>query len=304
MRKIAIFGGTGFIGRALYEKLAADYELYIITRNTEKAEEIFGHEARIIEWNKQNLLSLSDKFNGFFAFINLIGENIGTRLWTVKQKERLLQSRLNTARSIVKLVNSLESKPEVLIQASAIGYYGNSYSELFTEASANGFGFMATLTGKWESELEEIEQGNRVVVIRSGIVLGNNGGFMKTFMIPFRLFLGGYFGNGKQWMSWIHIEDEVLAIKHLIENAKTEGVYNLTSPEPVVFKEFSKALGKSIRRPSWTKVPAFLLRVVFGEMADEVLLASQKVIPENLVRSGYEFRYNRLVEALNNINTI
>lgn len=233
--------------------------------------------------------------------INLIGENVGSGYWTKKKKDKILNSRKQSASRIVKLINTLKNKPEVVIQASAVGYYG-SYSEIeITESSPKGNGFLSLVTEQWENELNKLPESIRKIFLRTGVVIGKGGGLVKNLMIPFKLFVGGPFGNGKQWLPWIHIKDEVEAIRFLLENKAVKGVYNLVSPNPVRQKDFMKAFGRTLNRPSWFKVPSFLLTSFFGEMAREMFLKSQKVKPTRLFEAGYRFHFLDVNIALNDL---
>ncbi len=300
MKKIIIFGATGFIGKELVTLLQKDYEVFVVSRNKQKAKQVFNENINIIEWAGDEI---HDKkpFQNAYAMINLIGENVGSGYWTKKKKDKILNSRKQSTRRIVDLINTLKNKPETIIQGSAVGYYG-SYSEMeITEESSKGNGFLSEVTEQSEDELNGLPENIRKIFLRTGVVIGKGGGLVKSLMIPFKLFIGGPLGNGKQWFPWIHMKDEIEAIKFLLENTTAEGVYNLVSPNPVRQKDFMKAFGKTINRPSYFKVPAFFLKAVFGEMAREMFLKSQKVKPKRLLEAGYSFHFVDVNTALNDL---
>jgi hypothetical protein len=210
-----------------------------------------------------------------------------------------MQSRTNSASAIVDAVSGAKNKPAVVIQASAVGYYGSRGDEQLNEDSGLGSGFLADVCRRTESMAARVERsGVRCVAIRSGLVLAREGGVLPRFMKPFRFFLGGTLGSGRQWMSWISLEDEIRAIRFLLEKPDLKGPFNLTAPEAVTMRQFSRTLGQVLRQPAWTTVPAFVLRLALGQMADEALLASQKAIPKRLLDAGFTFKHPELREAL------
>ena len=190
-------------------------------------------------------------------------------------------------------------KPRLFIQASAIGYYGSSGDEVLDEKSLKGSGFLSDLVQAWEGSTKEVEaHGVKRIIIRSGVVLGRGAVLLSILKIPFKLYVGGYAGSGKQWFSWIHLEDEIKIIRFLINNPHIRGKVNSVSPEPVRMKEFAQTIGKILKRPSWTKAPAFLMKFILGDMAKETILASQKIFPKKLLEAGYQFKYPNLNPAL------
>jgi hypothetical protein len=211
---------------------------------------------------------------------------------------------MDSSRAVLEAIKQVDKKPTVVIQASAIGWYGPRQDELLDEDSTPGKGFLASVCRDVESSAKEFEGlGLRCVVIRTGVVLGWDGGAFPKLIKPFRFYLGGHLGSGRQWFSWIHLEDEVAAIKFLMENEHLKGVFNLTAPQPVTMKEFSKILGKVMHRPVWLNVPAFAARLAFGEMADEMLMSGQKVLPKRLLNTGFDFKYTNVEQALNDITS-
>jgi len=297
--KVVITGATGFIGRALCKALHSDYEIIALSRDADRASKSLGEMAKVTEWDGRTTGSWLGAANGSFAIINLAGENIASGRWTESRKAGILHSRLDSTRAVIEAIKQMEKKPAVVIQASAIGFYGPCSDEPLDEDSPPGKGFLSTVCRRVESSVEEIERlGVRCVVIRTGVVLGRDGGACEKLVKPFRFFLGGHLGSGRQWFSWIHVEDEIAAIKFLMENDNLKGAFNLTAPEPVTMKEFCKILGKVIHRPSLMKVPAFAARLAFGEMADEMLLSGQKVLPKRLLNTGFDFKYINVKKAL------
>jgi uncharacterized protein (TIGR01777 family) len=236
--------------------------------------------------------------DGADGVIHLAGEPIAAKRWSDKQKERIRSSRILTTRALVEAIAKAKERPKFLLNGSAIGYYGAHGDETLTEEAHPGNDFLARLSIEWEKEATRAEEhGLRVIRLRTGIVLGKGGGALAKMLLPFKLFIGGPLGSGKQWMSWVHLEDEIGLIQLLIENPQARGAVNATAPNPVTMKEFCQTLGRALHRPSWAPVPAFVLRLMLGEMA-EMLLTGQRVLPEKALSLGYRFRYPDLREAL------
>jgi uncharacterized protein (TIGR01777 family) len=302
--KAVITGATGFIGCALCRLLHKDYEVIALSRDASRAVKSIGKLAKVIEWDGRTTGSWLKQTDGAFAIINLAGENIASGRWTESRKAGILHSRLDSAKAVIEATKQMDKKPSVIIQASAIGFYGPHSDEPLDEDSPPGKGFLASVCRNVESSVEKIEQlGVRCVVIRSGVVLGRDGGAFEKLVKPFRFFLGGHLGSGRQWFSWIHLDDEVAAIKFLMENEHFKGAFNLTAPQPVTMKEFCNVLGKVLHRPSWMKVPTFAARLAFGEMADEMLLSGQRVLPKRLLNTNFNFKYTNVKKALNDITS-
>ncbi len=297
--RVVITGATGFIGSALVRELCAQYELVALSRDVQKASKLFGSDVRVVQWDGGTAEGWADEAEGAYAIINLAGQNIASGRWTKAVKDRILQSRLDAIRAVADAVEKAEHKPEVVIQASAIGFYGSRGDEELNEESGAGGGFLAEVCRELERAAERIEKlGVRPVVIRTGVVLGLEGGALPRFAAPFRFYLGGYVGSAGQWLSWIGLNDEVAAIRFLMENDQLSGIFNLTSPGPVTVKEFAKTLGKVLNKPAWTSVPAFVIRLGMGQMGTEVLLGSQRVLPKRLAEAGFEFAHSNLSDAL------
>ena len=297
--RVMITGATGFIGRALCVALHRDYDIIALSRRVDRARQSIGHIATVVGWDAKTPAGWKDQAEDASAIINLAGENVGSGRWNEKRKSRILQSRLDSTGAVIDAVKELENKPNVVILASAIGYYGSRRDEQLDETSKPGEGFLANVCQQVESRAEEIESlGVRCIILRTGIVLGQNGGALAKLAQPFRFFLGGYLGSGDQWFSWISLDDEIAAIRFLMEHEPLRGAFNLTAPQPVTMKEFCATLGKVLHRPSWMHVPAFILRLALGEMADGMLLSGQRVLPKRLLDAGFEFRYPEVEKAL------
>jgi len=302
-KQIIITGATGFIGKSLcFHLLEHGYAVTVLSRNPENAADIFENSVKTTHWNGKDIESWKEVLEASYAVINLAGENIASGRWTPGKKKNILDSRINASRAISEAIKHARNKPEVIIQGSATGYYGSRGDEQLTEISRKGTGFLADVVEQVESTMKKMKSGDtRIVFIRTGIVLERESGILSRMMLPFRFFAGGPPGSGKQWLSWIHLEDEINAIRFLLENKEAEGIYNLTAPDPVTMKEFCSIMGKAMKRPSWLPVPAFALKILFGQMADETILTSQRVLPQRLLEAGYNFKHNNLENALSDI---
>ncbi len=288
--RILIAGGSGFIGSHLSSYLSKKgHQVLIVSRDPSKGiayDEVHRH----VDANT--------------VIVNLAGENIASGRWTTEKKRRIRESRIRSGRKLVEEIRKSGKRPGVFVQASAIGYYGRSLDEEFDELSPPGDDFLARVVVDWENSTREIEEmGIRRVIIRIGLVLSKNGGAYPRMSFPFRLGLGGRIGSGKQWMSWIHIDDVVRAVEFLMEG-DFSGPFNLTAPYPVRNGEFTRTLCEVLRRPCFFHVPSFLLRLLFGEMADYLLLDGQKVIPRRLMESGFQFLYPDLRKALMSLEDV
>jgi hypothetical protein len=289
--KILITGGTGFIGTPLSQELRNSRHTVVVTtrRQSDSKEKL--------TWNPPDLIS-SDVISAFDAVINLAGEPIAPGRWTKERKERILTSRISTTRALFDSIKNAKKKPKTLISASAIGYYGAHGDEHLTEDTAPANDFLADVCKQWEAEaLRAKEFEVRVVVVRIGGVLESDGGALPQMMVPFKFFVGGPLGSGKQWFSWIHRDDVVGIIKFALDNDNISGPVNATAPNPVTNTEFSAALGKALKRPSWLAVPGFILRLTLGELGN-VLLTGQRVFPEKALKAGYQFKYTAVKDAL------
>ncbi len=302
-KRIIITGATGFIGRPLCTHLVEEgYDVVALSRNPVKGAESLPDNISVVKWDAKTAEGWANYADGTYAIINLAGENIGSGRWTQGRKQKILQSRLNAGKAVVQAVERAENKPKVVIQASGIGYYGDRGEEVLDESSLAGSGFLSEVAKQWEESARKVESfGVRYLMIRTGVVLGADGGFLSRVTLPFRLFVGGRLGSGKQWISWIHIDDEVKAIAFLMERQDLQGAFNLTAPNPVTSKDFFSIVGKVMKRPSWLPVPSFLLRLMLGKMAEELILSGQRAAPKRLLECGYEFLFPEAESALGEI---
>ena len=299
--RILITGGSGLIGRALSANLARDgNEIIILSRQPERIVGLpMGVSARW--WDSHTTEGWSSLVDGTDAIINLAGENISSGRWSDERKHAILKSRSSAGQAVVQAVRAAARKPRIVIQASGIGYYGPYGDEEITEETPPGHDFLAQLAANWESSTASLESlGVRRAIIRTGVVLSIEGGALPRMLLPFRFFAGGRLGSGRQWFPWIHIADEVGAIRFLIENETANGPFNLTAPVPLNNAEFSRLLGQQLRRPALMPIPAFALRLLFGEMAT-VLLDGQRAIPRRLIQLGFTFQFPEAELALRDL---
>jgi uncharacterized protein (TIGR01777 family) len=300
---IILAGGSGLIGKRLVQRLHERGDsVVLLTRKQQSISQPSIPFIKFVLWDAAAVSTWSAELETADAVINLSGEPIAAKRWTTEQKHRIIASRIISTRAITEAIHRAQHKPKVLLNASAVGFYGNVPDGDVTEKYPRGSGFLASVCEQWEREAVNAQRdGVRVALLRTGIVLDANGGALQKLLLPFQLFLGGYLGNGKPWFPWIHIEDEVSAIMFALENSKIEGAINLAAPETVQMKEFCSVLGMVLHRPSWMPVPAFALKLLLGELAQSLLLDGQKVIPQKLMENGFEFRYPKLKEALESL---
>lgn len=295
--KLVITGATGFVGSALCARLLQRGDnLTLLTRhaprNGSTPAKSWCHWTPGMDGEWETVCDGAD------GVINLAGEPIAAKRWTENQKRRIHSSRIDATRSIVDAIGRAKRKPAFLLNASAVGYYGPHGDEVITEEAQAGTDFLASVCRDWEAEAQKVEpMGIRVVRLRTGVVLGSGGGALAKMALPFRFFVGGPLGSGNQWMSWIHLEDEIGLILHLMETTQAVGAVNATAPNPATMGDFCRTLGKVMHRPPWAPVPALALRLMLGEMAD-MLLTGQRVIPAAAEQLGYTFRYPNLYDAL------
>jgi len=299
--KIAIVGGSGFIGRNLAKALhRAGEEVIIFSRKNSLPQELMGlANIHLVSTSKPSAKDLE----GVDALVNLAGESVVGEKWSDKRKEALRTSRVDFTRSIVEELAKVKVKPKVFLQGSAIGFYGmhETGKPVFSEDAKPGEDFLAKLCVDWEEEANRMKEfGVRTVLIRTGIVLSPESGAMQQMLLPFKMFVGGPLGNGKQYMSWIHLADMIGAIQFLLANPKAEGAFNFTAPNPCSNEEFSTVLGKVMGRPSFMRVPSFPLIALYGEGA-EVILKGQNVIPTKLTALNYQFQFPELKPALEDL---
>ncbi len=294
MKKICITGGTGFVGTAVTRFLnEKGHRVVTFSRHPEKYER---KETKLLKFRPYQ--SLEAEIDGSDMVFNLAGENLFDQRWTDKLKSRILRSRIKTTRAVVEAIAKASRKPEVLLSASAVGYYGSRGAEKLDEKQPAGDDFLARVCMQWEEEALEIEStGVRLVIPRLGIVLDKTGGALEKMITPFSLFVGGPLGNGKQYFPWVHMQDVCEAFWFAATKPDFEGIFNVSAPNPVSMKEFAKNLGKVMNRPSFFPVPEFALRLLVGE-ATSALIASQRVIPEKLQNEGFSFTYEKPYDAL------
>lgn len=297
---VLIFGGTGFVGRNLTEELLANgYQVNVVTRNPQKTANRLENKIQVIEWDNISPLSSIYKLDQIDVVINLAGESIGSRRWTNSVKEEIIASRIRTTGAIVAAINNGTIQPKVIINASAVGYYGLCEDEEITESEEVGLDFLAQVCREWENEAYKVQNNlTRVVTIRIGVVLGNEGA-LNRMALPFKFYIGGPLGTGNQWLSWIHIQDLTSMIRFIIEHQELAGPINAVAPNPVRMGDFSKILGKVLNRPSWLPVPEILLKIALGQMA-EMLLHGQRAVPKKILSADFEYRFPKLKAALEN----
>jgi uncharacterized protein len=303
MKRVIITGGTGFIGVALANELLKNgYEVIALTRNPDKAKLPQG--VRSVKWDGHTAEGWGEFVNGADAIVNLAGESIGVPPlpWTPERKKKIRDSRVNAGQAIVAAVQAAEEKPRVLIQSSAVGYYGPHRDDVVTEDTPAGTDFLAKVCTEWETSTADVwSLGVRRVVIRTGLPLSFSGGVLPWFALPFKFFVGGPIGNGKQYVPWIHISDYVSAIRFLIENTAARGAFNLSAPNPVTNAEMATALGHALKRPSWFPAPAVIIQVALGELADSLLLSGQRQMPTRLQQLGFKFNFTQIENALRDL---
>lgn len=300
--KVGITGATGLIGRLLVRRLSeAGHELVLFSRSLERGQSL-SPDSRIVQWDALVSPPPEGSLDGLDALVHLLGEGIANGRWTAAQKKLIRDSRITGTRNLIGALKRCQNGPRVLISASAIGLYGSRGEESLDETSQAGKGFLPATCESWEQEASIAAEANvRTVLLRTGIVLSTRGGALAKMLLPFRLCLGGPLGSGEQWMSWIHLEDHIGLILHALERDEVEGPLNATAPNPVTNRTFSKALGRALGRPAIAPTPGFVLKLMFGEMAQALLLEGQKVLPSRAMRMGYRFRFPEVDLALQDL---
>jgi uncharacterized protein len=322
-----ITGGTGLIGRALIDSLVASgqetggqetgsqetggqetgsqetasHRVTVLTRSPQKHQASLPAGVTAVGWDGKSAQGWGHLADGADAIVNLAGEGIADGRWSEERKRRIAQSRVDAGKAVVEAVRQAKVKPKVLVQASAVGYYGVGDDTPLPESGPAGQDFLGQVCAKWEASSAEVEQmGVRRVVIRTGIVLSTAGGAFPKLLLPFYFFAGGPIGSGKQYFPWIHIDDQVRAIRFLMENEQASGPYNLAAPNPPTNKEFVQKLGKAMGRPALLPVPAIVFKIIFGEMST-VLLDGQRAVPQALEAAGFGFAYPEATAATQDI---
>ena len=297
---ILISGGSGFIGSALTRSLLKEgHNVWVLTRNPARTRLPAG--AQSVRWDGRTNQGWIGVFSQMNAVVNLAGESVGKWPWTDRRKKLIRDSRVDAGLAIADAFQKVDKRPAVLIQASGVGYYGQCGKETVAEDSPAGNDFMATVAYNWESSTRIVDSlGVRRVIIRSSLVLNARQGVLPLIALPVRFWAGGPLGNGEQGVSWIHIDDEVRAIRYVLENDKARGAFNLSAPNPIPNADFVRSLAKALYRPYWMPAPAFLLRMILGEMST-LLLDGQFVIPQRLVNLGFVFHYETAQEAFRDL---
>jgi uncharacterized protein (TIGR01777 family) len=304
--KIVVTGGTGFLGQPLCRTLADDeHDVTVFTRGQPTGSSVRKDGLTLFGWSPdRDGGDWQKQIDGADAVINLAGEPIAARRWTEAHKARIRSSRMVVTQNIVRAIAAAAKPPAVLISGSAVGYYGARGDERITEDAPAGTDFLASVCQEWEDAARSAEQpGTRVALVRTGLVLERDGGALERMLPPFRFFGGGPLGSGRQYWPWIHRADWIGIVRWLLVAAHATGPFNATGPNPVTNREFSAALGRALKRPSWLPAPPFALRIALGEMADALLLSGQRAVPERPLRMGYRFQFERVDDALRSILT-
>jgi uncharacterized protein (TIGR01777 family) len=291
--KIVIAGGSGFIGEPLVRDLLPRGDVVVLSRDPSKV-----RAGRGVAWNpRESSGAWRDEVASAGVIINLAGENVGAGGWTAARRQRIIDSRVDATRALVDVMRATP-RARTFISASAVGYYGSRGDEVLDERAGAGKGFLVDVTRRWEDEAHRADDVARVVILRFGVVLAADGGALAKMLLPFRLCAGGVIGSGTQWMPWVDRDDVIRFIEWSIDREDARAVYNVAAPGAVTNREFTKALASALHRPAIFPLPAFVLRILFGEMADETLLTSERVVPARGVAEGFTFSYGEVGSAL------
>lgn len=301
-KRLLITGGSGFIGSYLVPVLLDQgYEVTVLTRDPDKTAKHFNHQVTTADYDMAQL-DLLNNAQGFDVVINLAGQGITDKRWTPNVKKQLRDSRLLTTRKLIGYFQHARKKPALFISGSAVGYYGLQRDQMLDEQATGDNSFASMLCANWELEAQQADVlGIRTCYLRTGIVLGKNGGALTKMLPAFKMCLGGPMGSGEQWMSWIHIDDLTGIIVTIINDAEIKGAVNATAPTPLTNKVFCSTLGRVLKRPAFIPIPAFILKLLLGEMAVELLLSGQRVIPNKILDAGYKFQFAKLDDALRDL---
>jgi uncharacterized protein (TIGR01777 family) len=299
---VVVAGGSGLLGTALLNALhTGGHTSLLLSRNVNAARRVAPSSTRIEHWDGRTIGGWAKHVDGADAVVNLAGSSIGGGRWTARRKQLILESRINATRAIVGAIERASKRPRVLVNQSAVGYYGHVPEGEVTESHPRGNDFLAKVCLQWEEESKKAATlGVRVVNPRTGIVLAENSEAVRKLLLPFKLFVGGPLGTGRQWFPWIHLQDEIGAMLFAMENDNLDGPVNFTAPNAVTMREFCTALGKAINRPSWAPVPSFALELILGEMS-LLVLKGQRAIPKKLLDAGYRFKFEGVHEALRDL---
>ncbi|HEX3525876.1 MAG TPA: TIGR01777 family oxidoreductase [Thermoanaerobaculia bacterium] len=296
--RVVITGGSGLIGSALARELGgAGQDVVVLTRDAGKAGALPAG-VRAVQWDGRTAAGWGSLLDGDTVLVHLAGESIASGRWTEDRKRRIRDSRVGSGKAVLQAIREAAVKPRALLQGSAVGYYGPHGDEVIREDAAPGDDFLAGVCKEWEASTAEAEAlGVRRAILRTGVVLAREGGALPKMTLPFKLMAGGPLGNGRQWFPWIHLADEVGAIRFLAESTEATGPFNLTAPNPVTNRELAGILASVLHRPGFMPAPGFALRLALGEMAD-MLLNGQRVVPSRLQELGYRFKYPGAEPAL------
>jgi hypothetical protein len=299
--RIVITGGAGLIGKALCTTLIDEgHEVIVLSRNPDRTKKM-PISVRLYPWDGATVGDWAQLVDGSDAIINLAGEGIADGRWSPMRKQRILESRVQAGRAVTQAIQQANKRPKVLIQASAVGYYGPHKNELIDESASPGSDFLSRVCFEWEGASAAVESlGVRRPILRTGIVLSKDGGALPRMLLPFHFFAGGPIGSGKQWYPWIHIADEVAAIRFLLQHERASGPFNLSAPLPLTNKELAGVIGKVMGRPALFPTPGFAMQLVFGEMAT-ILLDGQRAAPTRLTELGFTFRFPTAEAALRDL---
>lgn len=292
--KILISGATGLVGKHLIPTLKAkNHEVYKLVRKTPK-------NSDEIEWNAEKGFNEKEqaKLENFDAVVHLAGDNVASENWSDEKKRKIRDSRVVGTRVLVEALKKTKNPPKVFVSASAVGFYGDRQDEILTEDSKQGTGFLTDVCTAWEDEIVKAEEFARVVFLRIGVVLAKDGGALEKMLTPFKFGVGGTIGSGKQWMSWIALDDLIKIIHFALENENLRGAVNAVAPNPVTNAEFTETLGAVLHRPTVLPVPEFAIKLLFGEMGTTLLLQGARVLPKKLIDAGFDFQFTNLEDAM------
>ena len=294
--KILISGASGLVGTNLIPTLEAHEVFKLVRKTPQSADEI--------EWDAEKGFNETEraKLENFDAVIHLAGDNVASENWSAEKKRRIKESRTVGTKVLIDALKQCKNPPKHFISASAIGFYGDRKDEILTEDSAKGAGFFPEVCGEWEIEAKKAEDfGARVVCMRIGVVLAKDGGALEKMLTPFKFGVGGTIGSGRQWMSWISMDDIISIVHFFLDNENLRGAFNLTAPNPATNEQFVKTLGHVLSRPTVLPLPEFAVKLIFGEMGETLLLQGARVLPKRLEDAGYKFKYTNLQEAMKRV---